>query len=170
MNWLDRTWNFDLATGTYSKQLDRLECTPADLACLLENASSEVLLAKPLGKWSVHEHTGHLLTMESLWIARLDDFVMEREFLRPWNGHNEDTDAADFNRHRLGKLMEDFTQIRLAQVKMLRTLASVAETITARHDRLDRTMRLVDHVYFIAEHDAHHLAAIRLLLETAHYE
>jgi hypothetical protein len=32
------------------------------------------------------------------------------------------------------------------------------------HPRLKTPMRLVDHLYFVAEHDDHHLARIRELL------
>jgi hypothetical protein len=31
---------------------------------------------------------------------------------------------------------------------------------TMLHPRLKQTMRLVDHLYFVAEHDDHHLAHI----------
>jgi hypothetical protein len=33
------------------------------------------------------------------------------------------------------------------------------------HPRLKQPMRLVDHLFFVAEHDDHHLALIRELLD-----
>jgi hypothetical protein len=33
------------------------------------------------------------------------------------------------------------------------------------HPRLKQPMRLVDHLYFVAEHDDHHLATIREMME-----
>ena len=37
---------------------------------------------------------------------------------------------------------------------------------TSLHLRLKQPMRLVDHLYFVAEHDDHHLAKIGELIDT----
>ena len=37
---------------------------------------------------------------------------------------------------------------------------------TSLHMRLKQSMRLVDHLYFVAEHDDHHLAKIGELIDT----
>ncbi len=46
-----------------------------------------------------------------------------------------------------------------------------AETLgkTALHPRLKTPMRLIDSLYFVAEHDDHHLAIISNLLRRAGY-
>ena len=74
---------------------------------LISNISEDKAELKPDQKWSVKEHVGHLLTIESLWIARLDDFAMGKATLRPWNGTNADTEAGEFNKQRLAKIFEE---------------------------------------------------------------
>lgn len=86
-----------------------MKCTAEQINDLIREVSVHKLTTKPDHKWSVNEHIGHLLTMESLWIARLDDFVLGRETLRPWNGNNSDTEAGAFNRQRAAKILEDLT-------------------------------------------------------------
>jgi len=36
---------------------------------------------KPQEKWSAQEHAGHLLDLEPLWMARVDDFLTDRDTL-----------------------------------------------------------------------------------------
>jgi DinB superfamily len=164
MNWINKEWTPVKGEVIFSELLDELELTPGKILELTKSNDSTMLTAKPIGKWSVHEHSGHLLTMESLWIARLDDYALGNPTLRPWNGHNQDTESAQFNRHRLGKIIEDLEDIRSAHVRMLRSYESRARSLVSRHERLQQDFRLIDHIHFMLEHDLHHLKAIEILL------
>ena len=164
MNWNDRTFVFGHKAEEFPLALDRLSATHVRMADMVKNVPDDLLSVKPGGKWSVKEHVGHLLIMESLWIARLDDLVMQRETMRPWNGTNADTDEANFNRQQMSKILSEFKTVRSAMVGYMRTLESEATSLTAWHERLNSRLNLVDHMWFIAEHDDHHLASIRLLI------
>jgi hypothetical protein len=50
-----------------------LRGTPARLEEILHDVSRDVLIRKPANKWSVQEHAGHLLDLESVWAERVDD-------------------------------------------------------------------------------------------------
>jgi uncharacterized damage-inducible protein DinB len=112
----------------------------------------------------VQEHVGHLLAMESLWIARIDDFVMGSDVLRPWNGHNNDVRMARFNDQKMGALLRDFRDTRSAIVEFSAELIDQRIGRLVLNERLDRRFSLYDHLAFIAEHDAHHLACIQFLI------
>lgn len=166
MNWLNKTWNFERSIAQYMENLDFLGHSPASIRTMISGKSENQLTSKPDGKWSINEHIGHLLTMESLWIARLDDFVLSKSILRPWNGTNADTDAGEFNKQRSGKILEDLETIRSVHVAALRKLEYKATELKCHHERLGRDLNLADHILFMKEHDEHHLQMIQHKLET----
>ncbi len=160
MNWTDRRFETGKSEQDFATALGRLAHTPLRLGHLLGTAAEPLLSHKPGGKWSVKEQIGHLLVMESLWIARLDDLVMGREVLRPWNGTNADTDAADFNNQQADAILNEFASIRHAMVDYLKELQPRCLALSAWHERLERRFSLADHVSFMADHDDHHAEAI----------
>jgi uncharacterized damage-inducible protein DinB len=164
MNWNERTFVFGRTSEEFVPLLNRLSSTHERIADLVKNAPDDVLSVKPGGKWSVKEHVGHLLVMESLWIARLDDLVMGRETMRPWNGTNSDTDDANFNLQHMNKILSEFNMVRSALVDYVSTLENDATRLSAWHERLRSRLTLADHLWFVAEHDDHHLSKIQSLL------
>jgi hypothetical protein len=161
--WVERDFEFSHLNGTFLNILERLEGTPLRLAAKTKGLSEVELTTSVNGKWSIQVNVGHLLTLESLWLGRFDDFVMEKEELRAWNLTNSDTEVADFNSQPIVSLISDFESIRLGLTRALRDYSSQAETMIALHPRLKKPMRLIDMAYFIAEHDDHHLATIEAI-------
>ena len=51
-------------------------------------------------------------------------------------------------------------------MEQLSELEDVSFARTTLHPRMKKPMRLVDHLYFVAEHDDHHLARIWEILKT----
>jgi uncharacterized damage-inducible protein DinB len=165
MKWLDRKWDFNEQKLLPEECAEMLGKTPDQIRQLVIDQEADFLKQTHHGKWSVHEHVGHLLTMESLWIARLDDFVLGKETLRPWNGTNADTDAALFNRQRLGKIIDDFSEVRINHLNFLQQFLPKATNYLSYHERLQQTMTLTNHLYFMVKHDLHHLSAIEKIIE-----
>lgn len=120
----------------------------------------DVLLAKPGGKWSAQEHAGHLLDLESLWIARVDDFLADGETLTIADLSNRRTHEANHNAQPLAELLGAFRAARLSLVDRAGKFEPEVFGRTMLHPRLKQPMRFVDHLYFVAEHDDHHLARI----------
>jgi hypothetical protein len=60
----------------------------------------------------------------------------------------------------MADILADF---RAARSKLLQRVGEIGPEMfgrTALHPRLKTPMRLVDHLFFVAEHDDHHLAQI----------
>jgi uncharacterized damage-inducible protein DinB len=128
--------------------------------------SQEILIKKPEGKWSAQEHAGHLLDLEALWLARVGDYVAGSAQLTATDLQNRKTDEADHNAHALEQILAGF---RAAREKLLKRVGELDAALFSRaipHPRLKTPMRLVDHLYFVAEHDDHHLARIWELINT----
>src|SRR5262249_2598623 len=142
----------------------RLRGTPARLDETLRGRSHAVLVAKPEGKWSAQEHAGHLLDLESLWLARVGDYVAASSELTPADLTHRKTDEANHNTRPAEDILAEF---RAAREKLLKQVDELEPALFARtipHPRLKTPMRLVDHLYFAAEHDDHHLAQIWALV------
>ena len=158
--WFERKFRFDFPAELYPNLIVRLRGTPARLEELLRGLSREQLTHQPEGKWSIQENAGHLLDLEPLWFARVDDFLAGKETLAAADLTNRKTHEAHHNERRIEELLSDFRHARLALVERLEGLAAADFARSALHPRLKTPMRLADHLYFIAEHDDHHLARI----------
>jgi len=158
--WVERKFSFDFPVEQYPNISIRLRGTPARLEDLLHNRSRELLTTKPQGKWSAQEHAGHLLDLESLWMARLDDYLNGRTVLTAADLNNSETTNANHNEHPLVGILGQFREARFRLVDRVETFEPERFSHSLVHPRLEKPTRLVDHLYFVAEHDDHHLALI----------
>jgi uncharacterized damage-inducible protein DinB len=164
--WFERKFDFTFPVEQYPNLCVRLRGTPARLEEILRGVSRDVLLCKPGGKWSAQEHAGHLLDLESLWMARVDDFLADRGTLTVADLSNRKTHEANHNTRGLIEILAEF---RTARLHLVDRVAKFQPALFARsmlHPRLKQPMRLVDHLYFVAEHDDHHLARIWEMIST----
>jgi uncharacterized damage-inducible protein DinB len=165
--WFERKFEFSFPVELHPNLLARLRGTPARLEETLGGRAHEILIRKPEEKWSAQEHAGHLLDLEPLWLARVNDYVSATEQLTPTDLKNRKTDEAHHNAHPLNEILAEF---RAARQRLLQRVDELDTSLFARaipHPRLKTPMRLVDHLYFVAEHDDHHLARIWELLSAA---
>jgi uncharacterized damage-inducible protein DinB len=165
--WFERKFEFSFPVELHPNVCARLRGTPARLEEALRGRSHEVLIRKAQGKWSAQEHAGHLLDVEALWLARVEDYVAGSEQLTVADLRNRKTDEADHNAHPLEKILTEF---RSARERLLKSVEELDASLFGRaipHPRLKTPMRLVDHLYFVAEHDDHHLARIWELVNAA---
>jgi uncharacterized damage-inducible protein DinB len=138
----------------------RLRGTPARLEEGLRGRSHRLLIRKAQEKWSAQEHAAYLLDLEPLWLARVGDYVAASDQLTAADLSNRKPDDANHNARPLEQLLTDF---RAARERLLKRVDEIDPLLFARaipHPRLKTPMRLVDHLYFVAEHDDHHLARI----------
>jgi uncharacterized damage-inducible protein DinB len=158
--WFERKFAFSFPVEVYPNVCARLRGTPARLEEALRGRSHEILIRKADGKWSAQEQAGHLLDLEALWLARVEDYVAGSEQLTVADLRNRKTDEANHNGRPLEQILAEF---RSARERLLKSVDELDPTLFARtipHPRLKTPMRLVDHLYFVAEHDDHHLARI----------
>ena len=165
--WFSRRFTFDLEPWAYPNIVERLRGTPARLEERLVGLDAASLTRRPDGHWSVQENAGHLLDLEPLWARRLDDFERGAERLSPADLQNQRTFDANHNASRLGEILAAFRRERAAFVARLERYDDSLIVRASRHPRLDQPMRLLDHVFFVAEHDDHHLATMTAILHAA---
>jgi len=165
--WFERKFEFSFPVELHPNLCARLRGTPARLEETLRGRSHEILTRKPQEKWSAQEHAGHLLDLEPLWLARVDDYAAGRSQLTVADLQNRKTEEANHNARPLEQLLNEF---RAARKRLLKRVDELDTSLFARaipHPRLKAPMRLVDHLYFVAEHDDHHLARIWELVNTS---
>ncbi len=162
--WFDRKFEFVLPVEMYPVVIERLRGTPARLDEKLAGLSESTLTAKPNDLWSIKEQVGHLGDLFKLWNGRIDDFLKVQKQLRPADVTNSMTKQANHNATSIGDLLNRFRSNRAKLVARLEQFDIEGAGRTARHPRLDQPMRLIDNVFFVAEHDDHHLAKIHDLI------
>jgi uncharacterized damage-inducible protein DinB len=165
--WFERKFDLPIPVELAPNVRARLRGTPARVEEVLRGRSPEILTRKEQEKWSAQEHTGHLLDLEPLWVARVEDYVAASDQLTPTDLANRKTDRANHNARPLQQILSEF---RAAREALLRRVDELGTSLLGRaipHPRLKTPMQLVDHLYFVAEHDDHHLARIwELVSET----
>ena len=162
--WFDRKFSFDLPVWMYPNVIERLRGTPARLVDRLDALPAEILTRRDGDQWSVQEHAGHLLDLGPLDLARLDDYALRRESLRPADRENRATYEADHNARPVAELLRSFHEERAEFVRRLEGFDEEFIQRRALHLRLNTEMRVLDFAWFIAEHDDHHLARITELI------
>lgn len=158
--WFERKFEFSFPVELYPNLCARLRGTPARLEEAMRGRSQRILVNKPQEKWSAQEQAGHLLDLEPLWLARVEDYVAGSDQLATADLRNRKTDEANHNARSLEEILTEF---RGSREKLLRRVDELDTALLARaipHPRLKTPMRLMDHLYFVAEHDDHHLARI----------
>jgi uncharacterized damage-inducible protein DinB len=163
-SWFERKFEFNFSAELFPTLCVRLLGTPPRLEEMLRNRPRDLLIARREEKWSIQEQVGHLLDLESLWSARLADFLEGKPQLSVADLQNRKTHEANHNAREIEDLLGEFRNARTSFVEELDATEPALFERTLLHPRLKQPMRLVDHLYFVAEHDDHHLAKIRAAL------
>jgi hypothetical protein len=124
--WFERKFEFSFPVELHPNLCARLRGTPARLEETLRDRPHEILIRKAQGKWSAQEHTGHLLDLEPLWLARVDDYVAASDQLTVADLRNRKTDEANHNARPLEQILAEFRTAR--------------ETLLKRVDELDASL------------------------------
>lgn len=165
--WFERSFNFNFPVGLFPIIFSRLEGSIFRLHSILLNADEEFCSYNANG-WSVKQHIGHLYDLEDLWWKRLQDFLQNNQMLTTADLNNTKTEEAGHNEKTLEQLLQQFT---IERQKTLEGIYAFDKELLERvsiHPRLQQPMRLIDALYFVAEHDDHHIAIISNLLRKPH--
>ena len=164
LKWTDRIFQFTFPVEVYPEMIERLRGTPARLEDRLKPLAAEILTKRDGERWSIQENAGHLLDLESLVKQRLDEYLAGAKELHAADMSNRKTYEAEHNQIAIGTILKDFRDYRMQLVDRLDDLSPEAFAAVAHHPRLDVQMRLVDMLFFQAEHDDFHLARISELI------
>jgi uncharacterized damage-inducible protein DinB len=162
--WFERQFTLNLPLQLYPNVLERVRGTPARLEDRLLSLPRELLTRRTDGNWSIQEQAGHLLDLGTLDLGRLDDYEAGLQTLRPADLGNRKTHEADHNANSIERILADFRAERGEFVRRLDDFDAAFVKRSALHPRLKLPMRVIDFIFFIAEHDDHHLARITDLL------
>jgi hypothetical protein len=164
IKWTDRRFDFNFPVELYPEMIERIRGTPPRLEDRLLNLPTDVLTRRDGDRWSMQENAGHLLDLESLVMQRVDEYVAGAETLHAADMSNRKTYDADHNQVAIGLILDSFRKQRQAIVDRLDGFESSMFARAALHPRLGVQMRLVDMIFFQAEHDDFHLTRISELI------
>ncbi len=165
LKWTDRTFQFTFPVEVYPEMIERVRGTPARLEDRVKSIAPEILTKRDGERWSIQENAGHLLDLESLVSGRLDEYLAGAKVLHAADMSNRKTYAADHNQVSMQSILTDFRAQRTQLTNRLDSLDSQTFAVVAHHPRLNVPMRLVDMIFFQAEHDDFHLARISELIK-----
>lgn len=168
IKWTDRKFNFDFPAGLYPEIIERLRGTPARHEDLFNGLPPEILTMQADGRWSMQENAGHLLDLESLVSQRIGEYLAGQATLHAADMSNRKTYEASHNAVAASSILKAFRAAREAIVDRLESLDPEIFARAALHPRLNVQMRLVDMLFFQAEHDDYHLARISELKRICH--
>ena len=160
IKWTDRRFSFDFPAGIYPEMIERVRGTPARLEDLFAGLKPETLTAQMDGRWSMQENAGHLLDLESLVSQRIDEYLAGNTILHAADMSNRKTYEASHNDVPAASILTSFRAARHELVDRLERLDADLFARSALHPRLNVQMRLVDMLFFQAEHDDYRLARI----------
>ena len=158
--WFDRTFAVPYPSDLLPLLLVRLRGAPPRLEDATRRCSPEGLMSKPDGKWSAQENAGHMLAVEPIWLARVDDYVLGHGSLTVADLTNRNTCDANFNAAPFDQMLADFRAAREKLLRRVEVLDASSFAAAIPHPRMGTLMTLADHLSFVAEHDDHHLAHI----------
>lgn len=164
LKWGERTFSFTFPVEVYPEMIERLRGTPARLEDRVQSIAPEILTRRDGDRWSIQENAGHLLDLETLVSGRLDEYLAGAKTLHAADMSNRKTHEADHNQVSMSLILTSFRRDRTALVDRLDQLEPQVFATVAHHPRLNFPMRLVDMIFFQAEHDDYHLARISELI------
>src|SRR5437867_9555119 len=81
--WFERQFPTGLPVDLFPVVVERLRGTPARLEDRLSSPPVLVLTRRSGSTWSTQENAGHLLDLEPLWLARVEDLLARRPEMSP---------------------------------------------------------------------------------------
>lgn len=162
--WFDRRFSFEhLGEADAVFLIERLRGAPARVEEHARDLAPERLARRQGDAWSIQEHVGHLVELDALHDARLDDYLAGASVLRAADLRNRGTEQGRYNQRPFDEIARAFRGRRGRLLARLDAWDEGKLSLSAIHPRLSQPMRLLDMLYFAAEHDDHHLATIAAL-------
>ncbi|HSU28808.1 MAG TPA: DinB family protein [Chitinophagaceae bacterium] len=162
--WFERKFEFHFPAGLFPVIVERLRGAVPRIEAMVKDQPEEKLSRKKDGKWSVKEVVGHLYDLEELWYGRVEDFMEGKEVLRAADLTNKKTHEAGHQRKSIRELIDQFSTARRNLINKVEPADEEMAGRTSLHPRLQQPMRMIDSLFFVAEHDDHHIAQMRALL------
>lgn len=165
IKWIERSFNFNYPVELYPEIIERVRGASARLDEYLNSAPADILTRRDDGHWSIQENAGHLFDLDALTLERIEQYVAGVPVLHAADITNKKTSEANYNNVSAAEIARAFRERRIEVVNRLESLDAEMFARSAVHPRLKIPMRLVDFVFFEAEHDDYHFTRINELLK-----
>ena len=162
--WIERKFEFNFPAGLFPVFVERTRGSIYRIEKIVMDLPDEKLSRKKNNEWSMKEQLGHLYDLEDLWFGRIEDFLAGAKTLRAADMTNAKTHSANHNSKSYGELFLQFVNARMQLIERVENFDESTVLLTALHPRLQTPMRLIDSIFFIAEHDDHHITKMHGLL------
>src|SRR5438445_13207438 len=140
--WFERQFPTGLPVNLFPVIVERLRGTPARLEDRLSSLPVSVLTRRSGSTWSSQENAGHLLDLEPLWFARVEDLLARRPEMSPADLTNRRTHEANHDAAPLGTILSGFRQARSVLVRRLGAVEDAALPYRRPHRRMGGPVRL----------------------------
>jgi len=164
--WVDHVFNLGLDPGWAHNIVSRLQDAHGRIEHICAPWDEEILTWKSNDAWSIKEHIGHLIDLEPLHRKRLKEFSNFTSELTMADMSNAATQKADHNQTPLNDLLLHFSEGRVDFIKDYFDLPEASLHHEAIHPRLKVPMKPVDLLFFVAEHDDHHITTIKEIIDS----
>jgi len=161
--WAQRQFAFVHPPWMLADVVERLRGLIPRLGPLLAGIDDDAAHRPPDGKWSIAQNVGHLAAVEDLWQERLEDLRQGRDVYTPAQAARFQAAASRHQGRALPVIVSELAERRSRLVAALASASPALQGVSAFHQRLQSSMRLVDCAQFCAEHVDHHLLRIRTL-------
>lgn len=165
LKWTERKFDFGFTKEYLPFLLERIKGTAPRIEEMISRFSEEELAKQVDKAWSVKEHIGHLVDLEELHQARVEQFKEGLKELRAADMSNKKTYEADHNKRKVADLLDDLRKTRSHFISSIEAIAENKLDHKALHPRLQKEITVTDLVYFVGEHDNHHLTIMASLLK-----
>ncbi|MDN3725138.1 GNAT family N-acetyltransferase [Aequorivita sp. SDUM287046] len=163
--WFNRKFNFNISMEKFPELLGSMELIVLKFQKVIQGRFEEQLNFKPNGKWSIKEHIGHLCILEPLWQKRFLEIKENKVKMSATDLNNQATNQSFFNQFSMEKLLSDFQEARANTIRIIESMSEEDFQKSLYHPRLNQPMRIIDLMYFITEHDTHHLNTLLEILD-----
>jgi hypothetical protein len=160
LKWIERKFDFGFRKEYLPFLIERIKATAPRIEELVKNISEDNLSGQFNNQWSVKEHIGHLTDLEELHEARIKQFAEGLAELHAADMSNKKTYEANHNQRNISELITAFRKTRANFIAKIEGFEESKLEHKALHPRLQKQITLVDLVYFVGEHDNHHLTLI----------
>jgi len=163
--WTRRQLDYGRGVDELPVLIERVRGTTDRLRGLLQHRAPGSLGLRVSGRWSVLDHLGHLLALQDRFEERIADFEAMRPRLSPIDLQHQEVELDGHRLRRPGDMLEEFELKRKAFLRRVMALPAHCLEHASAHPCNGQPMRPMDMLLWIAEHDDHHLATMRALLD-----
>jgi uncharacterized damage-inducible protein DinB len=158
--WIDHQFHLGIDIGWSLNIITRISDIGIRCQYHCDGLSEELLSTRKNQEWSIKEHIGHLIDLEALHLHRIHQFKELKTELTAADMSNQKTKDANHNNKLLKDLIAELIVERENLIHQYQSLPVESLDHYSLHPRLNVKMRPVDLLFFIGEHDDHHLSTI----------